>query len=259
MKTILTIFFLSAIISSQTNPKFEDYFFDETLRIDYFHIGDAKTEIITIDKLHRYGIWAGSLNHLIDNFNNGKYYLKIYDYNSGNLIYSKGFDTFFGEYASGDNGVNGIQKSFQETAVIPLPKNRFAFVLEKRDEQNELKEFFRTLIDPNSIYFIKDKIADETVEVFKPVNNGDPHKKVDIVILAEGYTTSEKEKFENDLNRFVGYFFLNRNLINHREIILTFMVCLNLRRKAELIYRVQIFLLIQFLIQLSGRLVLKDT
>jgi hypothetical protein len=28
--------------------------------------------MITIDKMFRYGIWAGSLNHLIDNFNNGK-------------------------------------------------------------------------------------------------------------------------------------------------------------------------------------------
>ncbi|MBK7499575.1 MAG: peptidase M64 [Ignavibacteriales bacterium] len=207
MKAFFFFFILSISILPQNNPKFEEYFLDETLRIDYFHIGDAKTEMITIDKMFRYGIWAGSLNHLIDNFNNGKYYLKIYDYNSGNLIYSKGFDTFFGEYASGDDGVNGVTKSFHETAIIPLPKNKIAFVLEKRDEKNELKEFFRTLIDPNSIYVIKDKISDASVEILKPVNNGDPHKKVDIVILAEGYTKSEREKFENDLNRFVGYFF----------------------------------------------------
>jgi len=74
--------------------------------------------------LFRYGIWAGSLNNLIDNFNNGKYYLKIYDYNSGDLIYSKGFDALFGEYASSDDGVNGIQKSFHETAIIPFPKGK---------------------------------------------------------------------------------------------------------------------------------------
>jgi len=207
MKTFLISFILSLTAFAQTNQKFEDYFVDETLRIDYFHIGDAKTEMITIDKMFRYGIWAGSLNHLIDNFNNGKYYLKIYDYNSGKLIYSKGFDTFFGEYASGDDGINGVTKSFHETAVIPFPKSKIAFALEKRNDKNELEEFFRTLVDPNSIYIIKDKIADETVEIFKPVNNGDPHTKVDIVILAEGYTKSEKEKFQKDLNRFVGYFF----------------------------------------------------
>ena len=241
MKAIFFFFFLSISILPQNNPKFEEYFLDETLRIDYFHIGDAKTEMITIDKMFRYGIWAGSLNNLIDNFNNGKYYLKIYDYNSGNLIYSKGFDTFFGEYATGDDGINGVTKSFHETAIIPLPKNKIAFVLEKRDEKNELKEFFRTLIDPNSIYIIKDKIADATVEILKPVNNGDPHKKVDIVILAEGYTKSEKEKFENDLNRFVGYFF-EQEPYNHRKMILIFTVSSNLLKNQEQIYPVRIFL-----------------
>ena len=34
----------------------------------------------------------------------------------------------------------------------------------------------------------RDKISDATVEILKPVYNGDSHKKVDIAILAEGYT-----------------------------------------------------------------------
>ena len=123
------------------------------------------------------------------------------------LIYSKGFDTLFGEYASSDDGVNGIVKSFHESAIIPFPKNKIIFALEKRNEKNLLEEFFRTEIDPASIFIIKDKISDATVEILKPVYNGDPHKKVDIAILAEGYTKSEREKFEKDLNKFVEYFF----------------------------------------------------
>jgi hypothetical protein len=175
-----------------------------------------------------------------------KYYLKIYDYNSGNLIYSKGFDTFFGEYASGDDGINGVQKVFTKQQTIPFPKDKIAFVLEKRDDKNELKEFFRTLIDPNSIYVIKDKIADESVEILKPVNSGDPHKKVDIVILAEGYTKSEKEKFENDLNRFVGYFFEQEPYKSQKNNFNIYGVFKPSARKQEQICREQIFLLTQF-------------
>lgn len=207
MKAFYLFLLLTITAFAQNDPKFEDYFSDETLRIDYFHIGDAKTEMITIDKIFRYGIWAGSINHLIDNLNNGKYYYKIYDAAANKLIYSKGFDAFFGEYASGDDGVNGIVKSFQETAIIPFPKNKIIFAIEKRNDVNELVEFYRSEVDPQSIFIIKDKIIDETVEIFKPVYSGDPHTKVDIVILAEGYTKSEKDKFEKDLNRFVGYFF----------------------------------------------------
>jgi len=98
-------------------------------------------------------------------------------------------------------------KSFHESAIIPFPKNKFLFALEKRNDKNLLDEFFRTEIDPASIFIIKDKIADATVEILKPVNNGDPHNKVDIAILAEGYTKAEREKFENDLKRFVDFFF----------------------------------------------------
>lgn len=207
MKTLFLLFVFTTTILSQSMPDFNNYFKDENLRIDYYHIGDHKTETFTLDKIYRYGTWAGSLNHLIDELNNGKYYYKIYDAASNKLIYSKGFDTFFGEYASSDDGMNGIVKSFSETALIPFPKQKIIFAIEKRDDLNNMNEIFRTVIDPNSIYVIKDKIADSEVEIFKPVINGDPHKKVDIVVLAEGYTKAEKEKFVKDLDRFVGYFF----------------------------------------------------
>ncbi|HEX9253092.1 MAG TPA: M64 family metallopeptidase [Ignavibacteriaceae bacterium] len=207
MKALFIFFLLSIAILPQNNPKFDDYFLDETLRIDYFHIGDAKTEMITVDKLFRYGIWAGSLNHPVDNLNNGKYYVMIYDAATNKLIYSKGFDALFGEYASSDDGVNGIVKSFHESAIIPFPKNKIIFALEKRNDKNLLDEFFRTEIDPASIFIIKDKVSDAAVEILKPVYNGDPHTKVDIAILAEGYTKSEREKFEKDLNKFVEFFF----------------------------------------------------
>jgi hypothetical protein len=207
MKALFVFFLSSIVILPQNNPKFDDYFLDETLRIDYFHIGDAKTEMITIDKLFRYGIWAGSLTHLVDNLNNGKYYVKIYDSATMKLIYSKGFDTLFGEYASSDDGLNGIVKSFHESAIIPFPKNKIIFALEKRNDKNLLDEFFKTEIDPASIFIIKDKVLDASVEILKPVYNEDPHTRVDIAILAEGYTKSEREKFEKDLNKFVEYFF----------------------------------------------------
>jgi hypothetical protein len=204
---IIIFLLIVSVCFSQSNSDFDKYFLDETMRIDYFHIGDAKSGMFTIDKIYRYGIWAGSLTNLIDNLNNGKYYHKIYDAASGKLVYSKGFDTFFGEYASSENGLAGIKKSYHESAIIPYPKSKIIFAIEKRDESNQMNEIFRTEIDPASIYIIKDKVVDSDVEIFKPVFNGDPHKKVDVVILAEGYTIEERGKFVEDLERFVGYFF----------------------------------------------------
>ena len=60
--------FAGVVISSEPNLQFKELYFDETMRIDYFHIGDAETEIVTVDQIYRYGIWAGSKINLIDEF-----------------------------------------------------------------------------------------------------------------------------------------------------------------------------------------------
>lgn len=207
MKMYLSLILFTVSIYSQNISKFNEYFLDKTLRIDYFHIGSNKLELFTIDKLYKYDKWAGSTKNIIDNLNNGKYCYKIYDLKTNNLIFSKGFDTFFQEYASTSEGLNGVNKTFHETALIPFPKQKIFFVIEKRNTQNILEEIFRVEIDPESIFIIDEKVNDNSVHIFKPHLSGDPHDKVDIVILAEGYTISEKNKFQDDLEKFVRYFF----------------------------------------------------
>jgi hypothetical protein len=186
--------------------RFDKYFIDKTMRIDYYHIGDATTDIITLDQVYQQGIWAGSEKNLIDNFNNGRYYVKIYDAASNTLIYSKGFDSYFGEYQTSQPALDGIQRTFQESAIIPYPKNKILFTMENRNRENQLKQFFSQEIDPNSVDIVKDDLGTD-VKVYPIVKNGDPHLKVDIAILGEGYTVQEEKKFENDLDRFTKIFF----------------------------------------------------
>jgi hypothetical protein len=196
---LLTLLFTVNLYASEIN--FEDYFLDETMRVDYHHMGDSEFEIISIDRIYRYGTWAGSLNNLIDNLNNGKYNLKVYDLNSGDLIYSKGFDTYFGEYQTGSEALNGIKKTYHETALIPYPKNKIRFTIEKRNEKNILKEIFSIEIDNAEVNIVKDKVVDGSIKIFKNENNGDPHSRVDLVVLGDGYTERETEKFKNDFER----------------------------------------------------------
>jgi len=188
------------------NINFNDYFIDKTMRIDYYHIGDDSKEFVTMDHVYQYGIWAGSLKNLVDNFNNGAYYYKIYDAESGRLIFSKGFDSYFKEYQTSDEAAKGIKRTYHESAIIPYPKNKIKFVLEKRDKDNDLNEVFTTEIDPNDLYIIKAAVKDNNVKVYKSHFSGDPHTKVDIVILGDGYSAKEKNKFEKDLKHFTTVF-----------------------------------------------------
>jgi hypothetical protein len=199
----LIILFLICITTGLgQNMKFDNYFIDKTMRIDYHHTGDAASELITIDKIYQQGIWAGSLKNLVDNFNNGAYYYKVYDAASGELIFSRGFDSYFKEYQLSEEAINGLKKAYHESALLPYPKNKIKFSVEKRDKQNKLKEVFSTEVDPDDYYIIREPVADKLVKVYKQIDNGDPHTKVDVVILGEGYTEKETAKFEKDLEKY---------------------------------------------------------
>lgn len=220
MKTRSAIIFCIAIFTNtfpQSIIRFEDYFANETMRIDYHHIGDSKTELFTIDKIYQYGIWAGSTKSLIDNFNNGKYYVKVYHATSNKLIFSKGFDSYFGEYQTSGNASKGIKKAYHESALIPLPKDKIIFSIEKRDAENNLKEIFSSEIDPKDVSIIKDKIVDSAVKIFKSVYNGEPQKKVDVAIIGEGYTENEIGKFRADLEKFSQILFTQEPFKSNKE------------------------------------------
>jgi hypothetical protein len=139
--------------------------------------------------------------------NLGRYCVKIYDAASNELIYSKGFDSYFGEYKTSSEGIAGIKKTFHESAIIPFPKNKIIFAMERRDEKQNLFEFFSKEIDPEDIMIIRDEIKGKFVKVYNADSNGDPHSKADIVILGEGYTIDEKDKFEKNLKYFTNVFF----------------------------------------------------
>ncbi len=203
---LFAILLLPVLLFSQQFSAFNDYFIDKTMRIDYFHIGDAKEETITIDKIYQYGIWAGNPKNLIDRFNNGVYYIKIYDIASNNLIFSKGFNCMFGEYKTTDPGINGVKKTFEESALIPYPKRPILFVLEKRDRKNILHPIFIQKIDPKAVEIIKEEPR-KSDRVYVALKNGDPHKKVDLAWIAEGYTAEEYETFRKDVDHYLKVFF----------------------------------------------------
>ena len=208
MKSFILLYFILSLISIYpiNQLPFDDYFRDETMRIDYHHMGNSKEEAISIDRIYSYGIWAGSLKNLVDEINFGKYCIKIYDLSSGALIYSKGFDSYFGEYQTSSDALNGIKKTYHETALVPYPKNKIRFAIEKRNEKNQLLEIFSSEIDPGSVDIVNDKVLDSSVKIFKNENNGDPHTRVDIAILGEGYTLDELDKFQKDFERCTNIF-----------------------------------------------------
>lgn len=184
-----------------TDPVFQDHFLDETLRVDYHHTGNATEEIIALDHLWRQGIYSGSRTHLIDRLNLGRYYAKAYDAESGRLLWSRGFDSYFGEWKTTAPALEGVRRTYHESVLMPFPKKPVVFALEVRGRDMQLREIFRAEIDPAFYGIRRDPLIDG-VEVIRAAYHGDPHGRVDIAILGDGYTAAERDKFAADVQHF---------------------------------------------------------
>ncbi len=202
VKLILFIIFLTTLLFPQIN--FDDYFYNKSLRIDYYHTGGTVEESYSIDRLKEEPYWGGSHKNLIDIFDYGKYKVMVFDEETNTLIYSRTYATLFSEWLTTDEA-KVTSKTFSETVVIPYPKKPVRVEFYSRDKMNKLIKKFEYLIDPND-YFISEERSNRYGN-FQVVNNGDPAVKVDIVIIPEGYTEEEMDKFKEDCKRFAGYLF----------------------------------------------------
>ncbi len=206
---------LAAGLSAQA-ARFDDLFTDRTMRIDYYHTGDAEGEAATLDRVYDQGTWAGSRTHLIDPFNVGRYLVTISDAASGALLFSRGFDSYFGEYKTSGPALAGVKRTFHESALVPYPRKKVRFTLEAKDRKNVPHAVFSCEIDPADQAVVRETPA-PGVKVFELVKSGDPHAKVDIAFVAEGYTAAEEAKVKADLERFVGVLFKGEPYASRRD------------------------------------------
>ena len=216
--TLIACAMLAVAAAPATGAQFADLFHDETLRIDYNHTGNAAEEFVSLDQLWRQGIWAGSRTNLVDDLDLGGYYAKIYDAASGELIWSKGFSSYFGEWQTTGPAAEGVLRTYHESVLAPLPKNPVIFALESRDTDGVLQEFFRTAIDTNSWIVRLDPPPAGIITVDGFIG-GDPHGCVDIAIVGEGYTAEEAAKFEADVKRFAKLMIGHEPYASHRDRI----------------------------------------
>jgi len=210
-KIIIAFVFLSLPIIGQI--KFDDYFLDKTLRLDFYHTGNKKSETISFEKLVEEGIWSGSKKNLLDTFHYGNYMLKVFDPVSNNLIYSRGFSTLYQEWQTTEEAKT-VTRSFEGSMLLPFPKGKVVVEIDNRDRKNNYVKIFEKTISPDDYFILKEKI--KPYPDFKVHYSGNPSEKLDIVLLPEGYTKEEMGKFHNDCQRLSNVL-LNRSPFKENE------------------------------------------
>lgn len=185
-------------VINQGNLNFDDYFENKTMRFDFFHTGNSQTEYFAIDKIASDGPWSGSIKIMIDELELGPYFYEVIDKETNKLLYSRGFANIFGEWQTTPEAENW--GTFHESLRFPWPKKSITLIIKKRDTTNQFKTIWFTEIDPSSRQVNPADIihTEKTAVIFE---NGPAQEKLDIVILGDGYSVKEMDKFNNDVKR----------------------------------------------------------
>ena len=203
MKKNLFVFICFSLAISATAQDFDDFFYHKTMRFDYIHAGNQTSEHYYFSRLKEEPFYAGSQVSLIDTNNYGDQLFKIIDAASEKEIYSRGFCTLFNEWQTTEEAAQ-IKKAFSESVVFPYPQKAARIELYARNDKMGFDKKFEYDINPDS-YFVEKFIP--TYETFEVMYAGNPTHSVDIVLIPEGYTTSQRAKFEEACHFFADELF----------------------------------------------------
>lgn len=171
-----------------------------TMRLEYFHTGNSAQEMFSVDRVVIEPlVWPGNPQRLIDTTNRGAYLFEAIDIASQRVLYSRGFSSIYGEWATTEEA-RQANRTFHESLRFPSPGAPVRVVIKKRDEKNKFHDIWSTTIAPRDKYIDTSKptSAAPVIEIEK---NGDPALKVDLLLLGEGYAVGELTKCDRDVRR----------------------------------------------------------
>lgn len=189
--SILTIACLSA--SAQ---RFEDYFEDRTLRLDYTFSGDAQHQQIYVDELISMPRWYGKRQRLSEVPLKGNGQIIVTSKVDGEVIYRHSFSSLFQEWISTAESKH-TQKSFENVFLVPYPKQPVDITVELYDYHNKVNAKMTHAVDPKDILIRK--AGERLVTPYVTLQQAaDTSRCIHVAYVAEGYQQHEMGTFLED-------------------------------------------------------------
>jgi IgA Peptidase M64/Peptidase M64 N-terminus len=176
-----------------------------TMRLDYFHSGGARAERFALDRVALEAAWPGPPDRAVDNTALGKYRFEVRDKASGRVLYSRGYATIFNEWAETEEAKR-TERGFEESVRFPAPAEPVSVAIQRRDARGAFRDAWTVEIDP----------ADAAIDRSPPpawakkwavMENGAPRDKVDLLLLGDGYTAEQMDKWHRDARRLADMLF----------------------------------------------------
>jgi len=179
-----------------------------TMRVDYFHTGDAKQELFSFDEaVVEPAAWSGHPAHAQDELQYGAYGFDVRDAGSKRLFYSRGFGSIFDEWSTTDEATK-VTRTFHESVRFPMPGAPVTVTIRKRmGSGTTWRDLWTTTVDPANMFVNTARPDPSPGAVIEFERNGDPSTKVDLLLLGDGYTAAERRKFEADSRRLLAVLF----------------------------------------------------
>lgn len=209
---LLVLSGLPALLCAQEN--YTLFFKDSTLRIDYLLGGTDSTTEVFIQQMKKEPYYGGSKVNLVDKNDYGTFRYRIFDSQSGDLIFSKGFCSLFQEWQTTPEA-RFVTKSFYQVAILPFPAVKIRFTIDQKTRDGHYEQLLSREISPDNYFIVNEQApAYEFEEVLK---HGDPAHKVDLVFLPEGYRQDEMGKFRSDVARMTDILFAAEPFSRHKS------------------------------------------
>lgn len=172
-----------------------------TLRVDYVHAGNDREEQFALRQVVVEGPWPGNPDRPIDE-RGGRYVVQVRDAESGELLYSRGFASIFGEWRT-TGEAKERDRAFDETVRFPMPARPVRVEIHERKPAG-LDKLWEVTVDP------ADPLADRapsTAKAWAVIENGPPAHKVDLLLIGDGYTAEEMDDWHADAKRMAEVLF----------------------------------------------------
>ena len=193
---------------------FDKWFDGGTLRVDCIREGSSQRDSVWVCRwVNRGAAWHGSRVHLLDPFDNGDYRVVLRDPESGTDLYSRGYSNLFREYKDTPEGRRTVRR-FEETLLVPMPRKAVDVVLQCRDSLMRLHDQAVVRFDPATARYEHRSGAGQRCDLEL---HGDPSRKIDVAIVAQGYGQDDSAKLAADYRRMTEVLFGKEPFASHRN------------------------------------------
>ena len=130
--------------------RFEDFFEDRTLRLDYSFSGDNRHQQIALDELLTSPGWFGRRVNLNRLLLQGNGQLTMTDTLGRDTLYRHSFSTLFQEWQTTEEATR-LWKSFENVFLVPMPRRPVLMTVTLTDTHHRVTGRLTHRIDPADI------------------------------------------------------------------------------------------------------------